>query len=76
MKTKFKDGEWVRCIPKVRWTSGVSGYRKGKVYQVKDTYMDTDGERIHTVLDSKGSTTNGWSVKHFELAYQLHFELE
>lgn len=74
--SKFKNGEWVRCIPKGKWGVITSGYRKGELYQVKDTYIDTDGERIHTVLDSNGSRTNGWNVIHFVSAYQLHFELE
>lgn len=75
MKTKFKDGEWVICDPKnCVWK--FSGYRKGDLYQVKNTYMDSDGERIKTVVDANGSTTNGWHVKHFEPAFQSQFEFE
>jgi hypothetical protein len=60
---KFKTGDIVRCITE---TYPTSGYRKGECYEVLDTY--NDGQRIHTVLDSNGSTTNGWGVHNFELA--------
>lgn len=65
-KTTFKDGESVRCA-----SSYGSSYTKGETYIVKDTYFDGAGnERIHTVSDNYGSTTNGWGVDKFEAIKQ------
>jgi hypothetical protein len=58
--TKFNDGDIVRCTSKLG-----GGYLFGETYTVTDTYMDSDGERIHTI-DSNGKD-NGWHVRHFEL---------
>lgn len=62
LMSKFKYGDIVRCIAE---THPKAAYRKGECYEVLDTY--SDGKRIHTVLDSNGSTTNGWAAEHFEL---------
>lgn len=67
--TKFNPGDMVRCNNK----DSIS-YIYGEVYEVKDTYESGDGERIHTVLDSEGSTTNGWGARHFDLAYAVKEE--
>lgn len=55
---KFKDGQKVRCIN----SSWGSTYQAGKIYEVRKASVG----HISTVLDSVGSTTNGWGDHNFE----------
>jgi hypothetical protein len=57
---KFKDGQKVRCIH----SSWGAAYKAGEIYEVRKASVG----HISTVRDSVGSTTNGWSDVHFELA--------
>lgn len=69
-KYRFKKGDKVMCTNSI----GIGGsYLNTHIYEVKRVYMQFGEERIDTVLDSKGSTTNGWSARYFIPAYQQQF---
>jgi len=59
---RFKAGDKVRCVN----SSWGSAYRAGEIYEVRVASIG----RISTVLDSVGSTTNGWGDHNFELVVE------
>lgn len=71
-KFRFKVGDTVICIADKKLSS--NAYLFGHTYGVRRVYYDFGEERISTVLDSKGSITNGWSAKYFIPARQYIFD--
>lgn len=51
----YKD-EWVICTSKI----GSKAYIENEWYQIRE-----DGDSVSTVIDSKGSKTNGWAERFF-----------
>lgn len=70
-KFHFKKGDVVICIADKLLSS--DAYLFGHAYEIRNVFYDFGEERISTVLDSKGSATNGWSAKYFILADQYVF---
>lgn len=67
---KFVEWKYARCIK----TGDTAEYTTGKIYPVKENEDNTLGGGIKTLLDDKGSTTNGWTRKYFEEATQEEWE--
>jgi len=53
----FHVGEYIKCIVE----NGEPGYKKDHLFQIGEVA----GGRLTTVIDSKGSTTNGWGTNKF-----------
>lgn len=44
-----------------------AAYSEGSLYVVRDYHIENGGYTIFTILDDKGSETNGWASRNFEL---------
>ncbi len=54
---EWKKGGYIRCL-KDCW-----GYETGQIYQI--SRVDLPNQWLWTVIDSKGGTSNGWTLKWF-----------
>ncbi len=64
-KKEFKEGGWVVALE----NSG-HAYTKGFIYQVRRAAVGT----IYTMVDDKGSASNGWGKEYFRLATNEEIE--
>jgi hypothetical protein len=64
----FKPGDKIICL---RSSADISkrnpAYVKGQIYQVKNFHNGEGGGTVETVVDSRGSTSNGWGAANFKL---------
>lgn len=71
----LKMGDWVVCnTSSYPWDNKRASYRRGLLYQLRET--PREGEYyIRTVTDNRGSETNGWNYKYFDITPE-HLNIE